>query len=169
MLPNEISKPCPECNKLMKLEDLCDSCYRVTEGGKHKSRWKCWSCGYSEKSEKRVSTWLNELNVDYSIQTKESLGIRKVTDPADLPRWKFDKNMIFPKDSELNERRKERGDIVFQVLVGIWIAVSPYVFGHREMTDLSISNLICGTVVVVLGLVMVSVCPRMLKQAEKKA
>ncbi len=107
MLPNEISKPCPECNKLMKLEDLCDSCYRVTEGGKYKSRWKCWTCGYSEKSEKRVSTWLNELNVDYRTQTKESLGIRKVADlsPADLPKWTFDESVIFLGIAELNERK----------------------------------------------------------------
>ncbi len=59
--------------------------------------------------------------------------------------------------------------MIFQVLVGIWIAVSPYVFGHREITNMTISNLIFGAVVVVLGLVFAFKTVPVLKHAEKKA
>lgn len=40
--------------------------------------------------------------------------------------------------------------MVFQILVGIWIFISPFVFGFGE-TNFATNNMIFGAVVVVLG------------------
>ncbi len=40
--------------------------------------------------------------------------------------------------------------LVFQILVGIWMFISPFVFGFGE-TDFAINNMIFGGVVVILG------------------
>ncbi len=40
--------------------------------------------------------------------------------------------------------------MVFQMLVGIWIFISPFVFGFGE-THMAINNMIFGAIVVVLG------------------
>ena len=45
--------------------------------------------------------------------------------------------------------------MVFQVLVGIWLAVSPYVLnflGHEEIRTMTLNDLIFGAVVVILGI-----------------
>jgi uncharacterized membrane protein YczE len=54
-------------------------------------------------------------------------------------------------------RRRKMATLVywmaFQILVGIWLFVSPYVFGYsEEMTTLTTNNMIFGAVVVLLGL-----------------
>ncbi len=46
------------------------------------------------------------------------------------------------------------GWMVFQVLVGIWLFVSPYVLGFREMTNATTNTMIFGAVVVLIGLGM---------------
>jgi len=59
--------------------------------------------------------------------------------------------------------------MVFQVLVGIWIAVSPFVLGYGEITHMTINNLIFGAVVVILGIGVSFATLPVLRHAEKKA
>jgi SPW repeat len=40
--------------------------------------------------------------------------------------------------------------MVFQMLVGIWMFISPFVFGFGE-THMAVNNMIFGAIVVVLG------------------
>jgi len=40
--------------------------------------------------------------------------------------------------------------LVFQILIGIWMFISPFVFGFGE-TDFGVNNMIFGGVVVILG------------------
>ncbi len=40
--------------------------------------------------------------------------------------------------------------MVFQILVGIWMFISPFVFGFGE-THLATNNMILGAIVVILG------------------
>lgn len=42
--------------------------------------------------------------------------------------------------------------MAFQVLIGIWLFVSPFVMGFREMTQLAFNNMVFGAVVAILGL-----------------
>jgi hypothetical protein len=44
--------------------------------------------------------------------------------------------------------------MIFQVLVGVWLAASPFALGYREMTTLTLNDLILGAVVAILGLVV---------------
>ncbi|NWF91868.1 MAG: SPW repeat protein [Syntrophaceae bacterium] len=42
--------------------------------------------------------------------------------------------------------------MVFQILVGIWLMVSPFVLGYREITSLTTNNMIFGAIVLILGI-----------------
>ncbi|MFB3887745.1 MAG: SPW repeat protein [Thermodesulfobacteriota bacterium] len=43
--------------------------------------------------------------------------------------------------------------MVFQVLVGIWLFISPYVIGYSgEMTTMTTNNMVFGAIVTLLGL-----------------
>jgi len=42
--------------------------------------------------------------------------------------------------------------MVFQILVGIWLMVSPFVLGYREITGLTTNNMIFGAIVLILGI-----------------
>lgn len=46
------------------------------------------------------------------------------------------------------------GWMIFQILVGIWLFISPYVLGFKEMTNASINTMIFGAIVVLIGLGM---------------
>ncbi len=57
--------------------------------------------------------------------------------------------------------RKERGwDIMknlyylmgFQILVGLWLMISPFILGFREFTGIVANNLIFGAIVLLLGI-----------------
>ena len=50
--------------------------------------------------------------------------------------------------------RNLTGWMIFQILVGIWLFVSPYVLGFREMTNATTNTMIFGAVVVLIGLGM---------------
>ena len=39
-----------------------------------------------------------------------------------------------------------------QMLIGIWLFISPFVMDFREMTAVSTNNMIFGAIVVILGL-----------------
>jgi hypothetical protein len=40
--------------------------------------------------------------------------------------------------------------MIFQLLVGVWLFISPYVFGFGE-THMATNNMIFGSIVVILG------------------
>ena len=42
--------------------------------------------------------------------------------------------------------------MVLQMLIGIWLFISPFVMEFREMTKVSSNNMLMGAVVFVLGL-----------------
>jgi len=39
----------------------------------------------------------------------------------------------------------------FQMAIGIWLLISPFVLGFRDFMGLPLSNMICGAVVFILG------------------
>ncbi len=42
--------------------------------------------------------------------------------------------------------------MVFQILVGLWLMISPFILGYRELTSLVANNLIFGAIVLLLGI-----------------
>ncbi|NWG02836.1 MAG: SPW repeat protein [Syntrophaceae bacterium] len=61
--------------------------------------------------------------------------------------------------------------MVLQVLVGIWLAISPYVLnflGHKEIRTMTMNNLIFGAIVVILGMGITIAGYPALRHAEKK-
>lgn len=71
---------CPRCsNDSLEIFALCNTCSE-SEGGKYKTKFSCILCKYEEKSEKFMTQWLNEWGVEYDVQSKESLGIKTITD-----------------------------------------------------------------------------------------
>jgi heme/copper-type cytochrome/quinol oxidase subunit 2 len=61
--------------------------------------------------------------------------MRRMTDPRTERRWDIMRNLVYM--------------MVFQILVGIWLMVSPFVFGYRdrEITGLTTNNMIFGAIV----------------------
>ena len=58
--------------------------------------------------------------------------------------------------------------MIFQVLVGVWLIVSPYALGYREITSMTMDNLVFGAIVVILGIGAAFASFPMVKHAEKK-
>jgi hypothetical protein len=58
--------------------------------------------------------------------------------------------------------------MLFQVLVGIWLIVSPFVLGYREITNMTINDLVFGGIVVIVGIFGVFVSLPMLRHSEDK-
>ncbi len=58
--------------------------------------------------------------------------------------------------------------MIFQTLLGIWLVISPFVLGDRELTSMSINNIITGAVVTILGLVVAFVGLSGIRHPEKK-
>ncbi len=46
------------------------------------------------------------------------------------------------------------GWMIFQILVGIWLFISPYVLGFSETRGADINNMIFGAVIILVGLGM---------------
>jgi hypothetical protein len=42
--------------------------------------------------------------------------------------------------------------MVLQMLIGIWLFISPFVMGFRELTGVAVNNMVFGAIVVILGL-----------------
>jgi hypothetical protein len=42
--------------------------------------------------------------------------------------------------------------MMFQVVLGIWLIVSPFALGFREVASMTINDLILGAIVTILGL-----------------
>ncbi|RPI53399.1 MAG: hypothetical protein EHM49_04395 [Deltaproteobacteria bacterium] len=71
---------CPKCGeRTYVLEGICQKC-KDSEGGKYKARKKCYKCGEQEKFEDHLVTVLDRLGISYGNQSKNSLGIRTLTD-----------------------------------------------------------------------------------------
>ena len=50
--------------------------------------------------------------------------------------------------------RSLTGWMIFQILVGIWLFISPYILGFRDTMNASVNSMILGAVVVFIGLGM---------------
>ena len=50
--------------------------------------------------------------------------------------------------------RNLTGWMIFQILIGVWLFVSPYVLGFRDMTNAAANSMIFGALVVLIGLGM---------------
>jgi hypothetical protein len=73
-------RKCPKCEKdAMQIFGLCPDC-EDSEGGKYETKFECSECHYSEKSEKHMVLWLQEMGVDFGNQSKKELGIKTITD-----------------------------------------------------------------------------------------
>ncbi len=42
--------------------------------------------------------------------------------------------------------------MVFQAVLGIWLVFSPFFLGYREITSMTINDMIVGAIMVILGL-----------------
>jgi len=58
--------------------------------------------------------------------------------------------------------------MVFQVLVGIWLMISPFVLGFKEISNMTINDLVFGAVVVIIGIAGALTDVLVLRHAEKK-
>jgi len=71
---------CPKCGKkAMQIFSICPDC-KDSENKKYKTKFKCTKCPHEEKSEKHMVTWLQEMGVEFGNQSKESLGVKTITD-----------------------------------------------------------------------------------------
>ena|SRR3989337_1089869 len=71
---------CPKCNKKSYvLHSLCKGC-KDAEGGIYKTMFKCYECHHVEKSKEPLVIWMQRLGIEFGTQSKESLGIKTVTD-----------------------------------------------------------------------------------------
>ncbi len=57
--------------------------------------------------------------------------------------------------------------MIFQVLLGIWLMVSPFVLGYRQLTRVTLNDLFLGFVVALLGLIMAFIAIPPDRQREK--
>ncbi len=44
--------------------------------------------------------------------------------------------------------------MIFQVVLGIWLIISPFALGFREITSMTVNDVILGVIVAILGLVV---------------
>jgi hypothetical protein len=42
--------------------------------------------------------------------------------------------------------------MMFQVVLGIWLIISPFALGFRDVTSMTVNDLILGAIVTILGL-----------------
>ena len=57
--------------------------------------------------------------------------------------------------------------MIFQVLVGIWLAASPFALGYRGITSLTLNDFILGAIVAILGLVVAFTGLPQIRRLEK--
>ncbi len=58
--------------------------------------------------------------------------------------------------------------MIFQVVVGIWLAASPYILGYGEISTMTINNIIVGGIMAILGLVFAFTGLPEIRHPEKK-
>ncbi|MFB3885686.1 MAG: SPW repeat protein [Thermodesulfobacteriota bacterium] len=59
--------------------------------------------------------------------------------------------------------------MVFQVLVGIWLVISPFVLGYRQITNMTINDLVFGAIVAIIGIGVAFAAFPELRHAERKS
>jgi uncharacterized membrane protein len=59
--------------------------------------------------------------------------------------------------------------MVFQILVGIWLIISPFVLGYRQIATMTANDVVFGGVVIILGIITAFAVSPVLRHAEKKA
>jgi hypothetical protein len=42
--------------------------------------------------------------------------------------------------------------MILQILIGIWLFISPFLMGFRELTSVAVNNMVFGAIVVILGI-----------------
>jgi len=42
--------------------------------------------------------------------------------------------------------------MILQILIGIWLFISPFLMGFRELTRVAVNNMVFGAIVVILGI-----------------
>lgn len=57
--------------------------------------------------------------------------------------------------------------MVFQVLVGIWLIISPFALGFKEATDMALNDIILGAIVAIIGLVVAFTSLPQIRHVEK--
>jgi hypothetical protein len=58
--------------------------------------------------------------------------------------------------------------MIFQVVLGIWLVISPFALGYREITSMTINDIILGVMITILGLVMAFIGLPPIRHEEKK-
>ncbi len=58
--------------------------------------------------------------------------------------------------------------MIFQVVLGIWLIVSPFALGFREISSMTINDVILGAIVAILGLVVAFIGVPPIGHAERK-
>ncbi len=41
--------------------------------------------------------------------------------------------------------------MILQILIGIWLFISPFLMGFRELTRVALNNMVFGAIVIILG------------------
>jgi len=61
-------------------------------------------------------------------------------------------------DPTIRRRRMAMGSLrywmIFQVVLGIWLIVSPFALGFREITSMALNDIVLGGIVAILGLLV---------------
>lgn len=77
---NKLTTICPKCGKRSYvIYGLCKSC-KDAENGIYKTMFKCYECQYQVKSKEPIVIWMQRLGIEFGTQSKESLGVRTITD-----------------------------------------------------------------------------------------
>ncbi len=58
--------------------------------------------------------------------------------------------------------------MIIQVVLGVWLIVSPFALGFQEITTMALNDVILGTIVAILGLLVVFVELPQVRQLERK-
>jgi hypothetical protein len=58
--------------------------------------------------------------------------------------------------------------MVFQVVLGIWLIVSPFALGFREITSMALNDIVLGAIVAILGLLVAFIGLPEWRHSEKK-
>ncbi len=58
--------------------------------------------------------------------------------------------------------------MILQVLVGIWLIISPFVLRFREITSMSTNDFVFGSIVIILGMAAALASLPVLRHADKK-
>ena len=58
--------------------------------------------------------------------------------------------------------------MMFQVVLGIWLIISPFALGFREISSMTVNDVILGAIVAILGLVVAFTGLPPIGRVEKK-